>query len=117
MIIGWFTVILAVLALFPSLMPGAVSLFGLLLSLIALLLSTLSVKKGTTVFFKITMVTTAIVILLVNDTLRLWGAIETPILIKVFLYIMIFIAYVLSVMIVKKTQAKPKNKLEHGASS
>jgi len=108
LIIGWFTVILAIFALLPNLMPGAVSLFGLLLSLIVLLLSTLSVKKGNAAFFKVTMVITAIVILFVNDTLRLWGSIETPILIKVFLYITICIIYVLSALIVIKIQIKQK---------
>lgn len=108
MIIGWFTVIIAVLALLPNLMPGAVSLFGLLLSLIALLLSALSTKEGGKAFFKTTMVITAIAILLVNDTLRLWGAIETQIMIKVFLYIMIFVAYVLSLLIVKKYRQNQK---------
>ncbi|VAW84582.1 hypothetical protein MNBD_GAMMA16-529 [hydrothermal vent metagenome] len=44
--IGWLAIVLAVLSLAPSLVPGAMSIMGLLASLGALIISIFSVSHG-----------------------------------------------------------------------
>ncbi len=46
MVIGVFSILLAVLSALPSFVPGAMSIFGILLSLVALILSCFSTTEG-----------------------------------------------------------------------
>ena len=50
-VIGWIAVSISVFSLAPSVVPGAMSLMGLLASIFALVLSVFSVEKGKRVYF------------------------------------------------------------------
>ena len=73
-IVGWLAMILSAFALAPSIIPGAMSLIGLVASLFALLLSLISVAPNKTGCFKGTLVIVLVGLFLVNDTLRIFGA-------------------------------------------
>ena len=67
---------MSLFSLAPSLVPGAMSLIGLLISMLALALSVFSVEKGKRGCFIATLIIVIIGIFVANDTLRLWGAIS-----------------------------------------
>lgn len=83
---GWLTIALALFALAPSFVPGAFSVFGLLISLVALIVSVFSVKEKGKKYFTITMIIVLISVFLVNDGLRIWQPLEMPSNIKLTLY-------------------------------
>lgn len=83
---GWLAIALALIALAPSFVPGAFSALGLLISLVALMVSILSVKENGTKYFTIMMVIVLVTLLLVNDGLRIGQPLEMPISIKLTLY-------------------------------
>ena len=74
-IIGWVSILLCVLALAPSFVPGAVSMIGLLISMVALIMSILSIKTGNVFYFKTAVIITGFGIFAVNDGLRLYDSI------------------------------------------
>jgi len=86
MVAGWLAIALALFALAPSIVPGAFSVFGLLISLVALIVSVFSVKKKGKKYFTITMAIVFVSVFLVNDGLRIWKPLEMPINIKLTLY-------------------------------
>jgi len=86
MIAGWFSVALVLVSLAPSIVPGAFSVLGLLISLIALVISVFSVRKSGKKYFITTITIVVISVLLVNDGLRIWGPLEMPINMKLVLY-------------------------------
>jgi hypothetical protein len=72
--IGILAVTLGVLALGPSVVPGAMSLIGLLISLFSLVLSILSINSIKQGYFRVCLFLTLFGILVANDTLRIWGS-------------------------------------------
>ncbi len=92
-VIGWIAVSISVFSLAPSVVPGAMSLMGLLASILALVLSVFSVEKGKRVYFTATFIIVIIGILVANDTLRMVGAIQgIPVLFKLSAYGVSFLA-------------------------
>lgn len=85
-IAGRMAIVLAVLALAPSIVPGAISMFGLIISMSALVLSLFSIRQKGDRYFR----TTAVIVLggvfLVNDGLRIWDPLPLPINVKLGLY-------------------------------
>lgn len=79
MIAGWLAVTLAILSLVPSFVPGAASVIGLLMSLLALPLSLFSIRKRGSHYFRIVLGIVVIGMLLVNDSLRIWATHPIPI--------------------------------------
>ena len=73
-IIGWISIILSVLSLAPSIAPGAMSLIGFLISMVALVMSIISINTGSTFYFKSSIFVVCIGIFVVNDGLRLYGS-------------------------------------------
>ena len=69
-IIGVISVVLVALSLVPNFVPGAMSLFGLGVTLLGLVLSVFSVKNGKLLYFKVTLGLTVIGVLVVDDTKR-----------------------------------------------
>ena len=90
MVADWLAIALALFALAPSIVPGALSVFGLLISLVALIVSVFSVKKIGKKYFTITMAIVFVSVFLVNDGLRIWKPLEMPINIKLTLYGLFF---------------------------
>lgn len=78
MIAGLLAVTLAILSLVPSFVPGAVSVIGLLMSLLALLLSLFSIRKRGQRYFRAVLGIVVIGMLLVNDSLRIWATHPIP---------------------------------------
>ena len=70
---GWLAISLALFSLVPSIVPGALSIFGLMLALTALLISIVSVKTAGKRYFSVTLAIVVIGVLFVNDGLRLWS--------------------------------------------
>ncbi len=71
---GWLAMTLSAFTLTLSIVPGAMSLMGLVASLFALLLSLISVAPNKSGYFKVTLVIVLVGLFLVNDTLRIFGA-------------------------------------------
>ena len=85
--IGWLAVILSVFSLAPSYVPGAISLLGLLVSLLALVLSLASITANQRLYFTVVLVIVLVGLFLVNDTLRLYGGIpRVPLHFKIVIY-------------------------------
>lgn len=101
--IGWISILLAILSLVPSIVPGAMSIFGLLISLIALIISVFSVRKQTSQYFLSTITIVIVGLFLVNDGLRIWDPLEMPITFKLVLYSIFLIVVVCCVLVVRKT--------------
>lgn len=110
MISGLFAIILSILSVLPSLVPGIISLFGLFISVLALLLSAFSANNGKSVYFKITLILVSLNILLVNDFLKLWEPSSAPLLVKSASYfILSLIYYMCIIFVVKKSKAFVKD--------
>ncbi len=61
-------------------------MLGMLVSLIALIISVFSVRKAGKIFFKATVTIVVGGVFLVNDGLRIWSPLEMPVHVKLFLY-------------------------------
>jgi hypothetical protein len=83
---GWLAMLLAVLALAPGIVPGAMSLFGLGLSLLALIVSLSSVREKGKYYLRTTLIIVLIEIFLVNDSLRIWAQQPMPQAVRLTLY-------------------------------
>jgi len=93
--IGWVAILLAVFSLAPSIVPGAMSLMGLLIALFSLIVSVFSVAQNRKSYFNITLVIVLLGILVANDTLRLWGSLaEAPVQFKLTTYGISFLVIV-----------------------
>lgn len=91
---------LALFALGPSVMPGAFSVFGLLISLVALMISVLSVANAGKKYYRAVMAIIIFGLLMVNDGLRLWNPLELPVNDKLALYaIFIIVALVCTIIV------------------
>ena len=95
MVTGWLAIALALFALAPSIVPGAFSVFGLLISLVALIVSVFSVKKKGKKYFTITMA--------INIKLTLYG---------LFFFVVMGCAFLVArLATVKKTTLTKKDRL------
>ncbi len=83
---GYLAILLGMLSFAPSIVPGAFSLFGLVLSLVALLVSLFSVRANGRHYFVASRFITVSGILLVNDALRLWRPFDLPVRTKLVMY-------------------------------
>ncbi len=93
--IGYLAILLSAFSLAPSIVPGAMSLLGLVVSLFSLLLSVASVVRNKKVYFTITLVNVLLGLLVANDTLRLWGSVSgVPIQFKLSAYGVSFLVIV-----------------------
>ena len=73
-ILGWFSIILATIALVPSIVPGAISVLSFYLSLMALVIAITSIKYAGVFYFKMTAIIVCVGMLVVNDYLRLYSS-------------------------------------------
>jgi len=73
-ILGWISILVSVLVLAPSVVPGAMSILASYVALLALLSSIFTIQSGNIFYFKTTAIISAIGIFIVNDGLRLYGA-------------------------------------------
>ncbi len=86
---------ISIFSLAPSVVPGAMSLIGLLISIFALVLSVFSVAKGRRGYFIATLITVIFGMLVANDTLRLWGAFSgVPVQLKLPAYSVFFLSVI-----------------------
>lgn len=73
-ILGWVAVIIGILAIGPSLVPGSISVIGLYISILSLIMAMVSVKSGSYLYLKIVTVVYVLGVLLFNDGSRLFFA-------------------------------------------
>ncbi len=95
--LGWLSILLAILSLAPSFVPGAMSIIGLFVSLVALVISIFSVSYSKNNHYKITLIIVIVGIVFINDALRVWQPLPIPFNIKITLY-SIFVLVVLACM-------------------
>jgi len=93
-VVGWLAILMAAFSLAPSVVPGAMSLMGLGLSLLSLVLSVFSIKKGNKKHFDITLIFVVFGVFLLNDALRLWERLAMPLNVKLAAYGVFFIVVV-----------------------
>lgn len=98
---GWVAVVLALLALAPSFVPGAMSMIGFALSLLALIISLFSLKTAGQRYFRATLVIVVGGVLLVNDGLRVWYPLELPLELKAAMYGLLLLAVIGGVWLAK----------------
>jgi len=84
--IGGLAIVLAVLSLAPSFVPGAMSIIGLLISLGALIVSIFSVSHGIRNHFNITLIIVILSAFFINDALRIWESMPMPLHVKLIMY-------------------------------
>ncbi len=109
MIFGWLAIALAVFSLAPSIVPGTFSIFGLLISLAALIIAVFSVRNNSNTYFITTLIIVIAGLLLVNDGLRVWYSLDLPMNIKLVLYGLSAIVIAACVFTVKKI--KPRDEI------
>ena len=114
-IVGWISVILALIALLPSIVPGAMSILGLLLSLTALILSVGSVRKHSMGYEHATLTLVIVGIVFFNDGLRLADPQPMPSQLKFSLYGLALIVVIGCWYVAKTIYAS--NRLNNSASS
>ena len=73
-ILGWFSIVITILALAPSFVPGAMSLFAFYLSLVMLVTSIATIKRTGDFYFKTTAIVVCVGMLIINDYIRLFGS-------------------------------------------
>ena len=101
-IIGWAAITLAVLSLVPSIVPGAVSIMGLFISVLALIISIFSVTDKSKKYFNITLMIVFAGVFLVNDALRIWEPLPMPMDSKILIYAVFFLVVIGIVVFVRK---------------
>ena len=101
-IIGWAAITLAVLSLAPSIVPGAVSIMGLFISVLALIISIFSVTDKSKKYFNITLMIVFAGVFLVNDALRIWEPLPMPMDSKILIYAVFFLVVIGIVVFVRK---------------
>lgn len=97
--IGRLAVVVAIFALVPGILPGAVSLFGVMLSMLALVLSLFSIRKNGVGYFRVTVIIVIAGILLTNDALRVWAPIPMPLDVRLILYAMALFIVVICTLV------------------
>jgi hypothetical protein len=88
---GWMAIALALCSLAPSFVPGAFSIIGMLMSMLALIISLFSVPKNGTRYFAAAMTIVLAGVVLVNDSLRIWARPPIPPAFRLTLYGTVFI--------------------------
>lgn len=78
LVAGWTSIFLVCISLAFSVVPGVVSLFGLLLSMSALGISLFSIRNHREKFFRITAILAIVGMFFVNDSLKIWNPIDMP---------------------------------------
>ncbi|MCL1126921.1 hypothetical protein [Shewanella surugensis] len=73
-ILGWGLILLALFTWLPSVVPGAMSALAFGLALIVLILSLLTLLSRQAFYFKVIAAIVGVEMLIVNDTIRLFGA-------------------------------------------
>jgi hypothetical protein len=86
MMAGWMAIVLVLFATVISIVPGAISVAGLVISMLAVVVSLFSIKKHGRKYFGATISLALVGIFLVNDGLRIWSSLPLPINIKIGLY-------------------------------
>tara|TARA_R110002153_G_scaffold6556_28_gene30191 strand:- start:6228 stop:6569 length:342 start_codon:yes stop_codon:yes gene_type:complete len=73
-ILGWISIVVSILILAPSFVPGAMSFLASYIALLTILVSITTIKSGCTFYFKTTAIISAVNVFVVNDGLRLYGS-------------------------------------------
>ena len=107
-ITGWLAILLALLFLLPSFVPGAMSILAFLASLDVLVVALFSVSRGRRNHFNATLVIVVSGVLFINDGLRLWDPLPMPINFKPTMY-GIFFMVVLACVIAASQLSRNKS--------
>lgn len=95
-ITGIIAIILAVFSLLLSIVPGAMSILGFLISLVALVLAIFSVSMSNRIYYYATLGIVSVGMFVFNDGLRFWDPLPMPMSFKLTLYGIFFIAVLVS---------------------
>lgn len=93
---GWIAILLALFAMVIGIVPGAVSLMGIAVSMSAVLLSLYSIRKNGCQYFGVTAALAWIGTFLSNDSLRIWSSVPMPSAIKFAMYGVVFLVFATS---------------------
>ncbi|RJF92008.1 hypothetical protein D3871_25440 [Noviherbaspirillum saxi] len=102
-------VTVALFAIAPNLVPGAISLFGVVLALLALALSLFSINKNGKKYYRTTGVIVIGNVLLINDALRLWEPLPMPLNIRLSLYGLVLVMVVICASIAYRLNRAARN--------
>ena len=102
LVAGWASILLVFISLAFSIVPGSVSIFGLLLSMLALGISLFSVKNYRAKFFRLTAILAIAGMFLVNDSLRIWNAIDMPPKFRFSLYGTTFVIFFVLILVARR---------------
>lgn len=99
---GCLSILLAILSLAPSFVPGGMSVIGLFISLTALVISIFSVSYNKSNYYKITLTTVIVGVVFINDALRVWQPLPMPFNAKITMYSLFFLVVLVCMIFAKK---------------
>ena len=109
-VLGWMCILIEVIILAPSIVPGAMSALASIITLLILVISIVTIKTGNLFYFKVTAVISGISIFIVNDSLRLYGSLpQVPWEFQVGFYSLFIIICGLTIYFAKRRAGVMKN--------
>ena len=73
-VLGRMCILIEIIVLAPSIVPGVMSALASFITLLILVISIVTIKTGNIFYFKVTAVISGISLFIVNDSLRLYGS-------------------------------------------
>jgi hypothetical protein len=109
-VLGWMCILIEVMLLAPSIVPGAMSAVASFIAILILVISIVTIKTGNLFYFKFTAVISGISIFIVNDSLRLYGSLpQVPWEYQVSFYSLFIIICSLAIYYAKRRAGVMKN--------
>lgn len=105
---GRAAVVLAILALVPGIVPGAISVFGLGLSVLAMFLSLFSARANGPRYTWATVGITLAGVLMTNATLLVWDPVQMPFEIRLGGYALLLFTAVACMLIARRYDARKR---------
>jgi hypothetical protein len=93
---GWVAILIALFGTFVGIVPGAGSLFGMAISIFAVILSLFSITKNTRTYFHVTAGIAFAGIFLLNSALGLWFPMSMPLNFRLGLSAVVLIVFGMS---------------------
>jgi len=101
-------VVIAILALVPGIVPGAVSTFGLALSMLAMVVSLFAARKNGHKYAWMTAVIAVVGVLLTNATLLVWDPAPVPLEIRLGGYAVVLFMVVACILVAHRCDARKR---------
>lgn len=106
---GRASVVMAILALVPGIVPGAVSMFGLALSMLAMAVSLFAARKNGPGYTWATALISVAGALLVNSTLLVWDPAPVPLAVRLGGYSLVLFMTAGCILVARRLDARKRS--------